>query len=68
MEPARAISAARPGGSESEALLRVAAAAAGTHELEQVLELAAEEARAAIERRLAVGEPLGARRASCCGP
>ncbi len=34
-----------PGG---DALLRVAAAAAGTHELEEVLEVAAEEARAAV--------------------
>jgi diguanylate cyclase (GGDEF)-like protein len=50
MEPARVISAAfgRPPGGESEALLRVAAAAAGTHELEEVLEVAAEEARAAV--------------------
>ncbi len=62
MEPARAfppapkprarnggvIRAARPTGSEGEALLRVAAAAAGAHDLEQVLELAAEEARAAV--------------------
>ncbi|MGH2848432.1 MAG: diguanylate cyclase domain-containing protein, partial [Thermoleophilaceae bacterium] len=62
MEPARAISAAferqpnaaapdgalRPAGTEDEALLRVAAAAAGAHDLERVLELAAEEARAAI--------------------
>jgi len=39
----------RPAGSEREALLRVAAAAAGAHEVEQVLEVAAEEARAAIE-------------------
>jgi diguanylate cyclase (GGDEF)-like protein len=38
----------RPAGSEREALLRVAAAAAGAHDLEQVLEVAAEEARAAI--------------------
>jgi diguanylate cyclase (GGDEF)-like protein len=37
----------RPAGSEREALLRVAAAAAGARELEQVLEVAAEEARAA---------------------
>jgi diguanylate cyclase (GGDEF)-like protein len=37
----------RPAGSEREALLRVAAAAAGAHDLEQVLEVAAEEARAA---------------------
>jgi diguanylate cyclase (GGDEF)-like protein len=35
-------------GSESEALLRVAAAAAGTHELNEVLEVAAEEALAAL--------------------
>lgn len=35
-------------GSEREALLRVAAAAAGAHDLEEVLEVAAEEARAAI--------------------
>ncbi len=50
MEPARVISAAfrRPPGGESEALLRVAAAAAGTHELDEVLEVAAEEARAAV--------------------
>lgn len=50
MEPARVITAAfgRPPGGESEALLRVAAAAAGTHELEEVLEVAAEEARAAV--------------------
>jgi diguanylate cyclase (GGDEF)-like protein len=39
----------RPAGSERDALLRVAAAAAGAHDLEQVLEVAAEEARAAIE-------------------
>jgi diguanylate cyclase (GGDEF)-like protein len=38
----------RPAGSEREALLRVAAAAAGAHDLDQVLEVAAEEARAAI--------------------
>jgi diguanylate cyclase (GGDEF)-like protein len=37
----------RPTGSEREALLRVAAAAAGAHDLAQVLEVAAEEARAA---------------------
>ena len=51
MEPARGIAAApTPGqaGSEREALLRVAAAAAGAHDLEDVLEVAAEEARAAI--------------------
>jgi diguanylate cyclase (GGDEF)-like protein len=61
VEPARAISAAferrpvvqgdggsRPTGSEGDALLRVAAAAAGAHHLEQVLEVASEEARAAI--------------------
>jgi diguanylate cyclase (GGDEF)-like protein len=62
MEPARAIPAAlrrrpgarppagglRPAESEGEALLRVAAAAAGTHELDEVLEVAAEEARAAV--------------------
>jgi diguanylate cyclase (GGDEF)-like protein len=35
-------------GSEGEALLRVAAAAAGTHELDEVLEVAAEEGRAAV--------------------
>ncbi len=35
-------------GTEREALLRVAAAAAGAHNLEEVLEVAAEEARAAI--------------------
>jgi diguanylate cyclase (GGDEF)-like protein len=40
--------AVRPAGSEREALLRVAAAAAGAHDLDQVLEVAAEEARAAI--------------------
>ena len=38
----------RAPGDEGEALLRVAAAAAGTHELEEVLEVAAEEARAAV--------------------
>ncbi|HYN52287.1 MAG TPA: diguanylate cyclase [Thermoleophilaceae bacterium] len=50
MEPARVITAAfeRAPGDEGEALLRVAAAAAGTHELEEVLEVAAEEARAAV--------------------
>ena len=50
MEPARVITAAfgRTPGDEGEALLRVAAAAAGTHELEEVLEVAAEEARAAV--------------------
>jgi len=40
--------AARPTGSEREALLRVAAAAAGAHDLAQVVELAAEEARQAV--------------------
>ena len=40
--------AARPTGSEREALLRVAAAAAGAHDLGQVVELAAEEARQAV--------------------
>jgi diguanylate cyclase (GGDEF)-like protein len=40
--------APRPAGSEREALLRVAAAAAGAHDLAEVLEVAAEEARAAI--------------------
>ena len=35
-------------GSEHEALLRVAAAAAGSHDLDEVLELAAEEARRAL--------------------
>jgi diguanylate cyclase (GGDEF)-like protein len=63
VEPARAISAAwrrrtgaaalngllRPAGSEREALLRVAAAAAGAHDLEEVLEVAAEQARAATD-------------------
>jgi diguanylate cyclase (GGDEF)-like protein len=52
VEPARGIAAAparEPVGSEREALLRVAAAAAGAHDLDQVLEVAAEEARAAIE-------------------
>ena len=51
MEPARGIAAAPTRaqvGSEREALLRVAAAAAGAHDLEEVLEVAAEEARAAI--------------------
>ena len=51
VEPARGITAApthRPLGSEREALLRVAAAAAGAHDLAEVLEVAAEEARAAI--------------------
>jgi diguanylate cyclase (GGDEF)-like protein len=51
VEPVRGIAAApRQGhaGSEREALLRVAAAAAGAHDLEEVLEVAAEEARAAI--------------------
>jgi diguanylate cyclase (GGDEF)-like protein len=51
VEPARGIAAAPsqgPAGSEREALLRVAAAAAGAHDLEEVLEVAAEEARAAI--------------------
>ncbi|MBA3263181.1 MAG: diguanylate cyclase [Thermoleophilaceae bacterium] len=51
MEPARGIVAAPSygqAGSEREALLRVAAAAAGAHNLEEVLEVAAEEARAAI--------------------
>lgn len=51
MEPARGIAAAptyAQVGSEREALLRVAAAAAGAHDLEEVLEVAAEEARAAI--------------------
>lgn len=50
MEPARVISASfrRPSGGEDEALLRVAAAAAGTHELEDVLEVAAEEALVAV--------------------
>jgi len=64
VEPVRAINAAsrrrpgaagalngalRPAGSEGQALLRVAAAAAGAHDLDQVLEVAAEEARAAID-------------------
>jgi diguanylate cyclase (GGDEF)-like protein len=52
VEPARGIAAAPargPVGSEREALLRVAAAAAGAHDLDQVLEVAAEEARAAID-------------------
>ncbi len=40
--------AARPTGSERDALLRVAAAAAGAHDLTQVVELAAEEARQAV--------------------
>ena len=40
--------AARPTGSERDALLRVAAAAAGAHDLAQVVELAAEEARQAV--------------------
>jgi diguanylate cyclase (GGDEF)-like protein len=51
VEPARGIAAAPAGGaagSEREALLRVAAAAAGAADLEEVLEVAAEEARAAI--------------------
>jgi diguanylate cyclase (GGDEF)-like protein len=51
VEPARGIAAApspSQAGSEREALLRVAAAAAGAHDLEEVLEVAAEEARAAI--------------------
>jgi diguanylate cyclase (GGDEF)-like protein len=51
VEPARGIAAAPTlgqAGSEREALLRVAAAAAGAHNLEEVLEVAAEEARAAI--------------------
>jgi diguanylate cyclase (GGDEF)-like protein len=51
VEPARGIAAAHSdgqAGSEREALLRVAAAAAGAHDLEEVLEVAAEEARAAI--------------------
>jgi diguanylate cyclase (GGDEF)-like protein len=51
VEPARGIAAAPnrvQAGSEREALLRVAAAAAGAHDLEEVLEVAAEEARAAI--------------------
>jgi diguanylate cyclase (GGDEF)-like protein len=51
VEPARGIAAAPTlgqAGSEREALLRVAAAAAGAHDLEEVLEVAAEEARAAI--------------------
>jgi diguanylate cyclase (GGDEF)-like protein len=51
VEAARGITAARthrPEGSEREALLRVAAAAAGAHDLAEVLEVAAEEARAAI--------------------
>jgi len=51
VEPARGIAAAPSyvqAGSEREALLRVAAAAAGAHDLEEVLEVAAEEARAAI--------------------
>ena len=51
MEPARGVAAAPTfgqAGSEREALLRVAAAAAGAHDLEEVLEVAAEEARAAI--------------------
>jgi diguanylate cyclase (GGDEF)-like protein len=51
VEPARGVAAAPifgQAGSEREALLRVAAAAAGAHDLEEVLEVAAEEARAAI--------------------
>jgi GAF domain-containing protein len=51
VEPVRGIAAApnrAQAGSEREALLRVAAAAAGAHDLEEVLEVAAEEARAAI--------------------
>jgi diguanylate cyclase (GGDEF)-like protein len=51
VEPARGIAAAPTdgqAGSEREALLRVAAAAAGAHDLEEVLEVAAEEARTAI--------------------
>ena len=51
MEPARGVAPAQtegPAGSEREALLRVAAAAAGAADLEEVLEVAAEEARAAI--------------------
>jgi diguanylate cyclase (GGDEF)-like protein len=42
--------AQRPdGGSERDALIRVAAAAAGAHRLDQVLELAAEEARRVLD-------------------
>jgi diguanylate cyclase (GGDEF)-like protein len=61
VEPVRGLTAALPqtdvaarnwgvrsDGADREALLRVAAAAAGAHDLEQVLEVAAEEARAAI--------------------
>jgi diguanylate cyclase (GGDEF)-like protein len=50
VEPARVISAAlRPSSQgEDDALLRVAAAAAGTHEIEEVLEVAAEEALTAV--------------------
>jgi GAF domain-containing protein len=51
VEPARGIAAAPShahAGSEREALLRVAAAAAGAHDLEEVLEVAADEARTAI--------------------
>jgi diguanylate cyclase (GGDEF)-like protein len=48
VKPAARNGALRPAGSEREALLRVAAAAAGAHDLAQVLEVAAEEARAAI--------------------
>ena len=44
----RAADAGSAPGTEREALLRVAAAAAGAHNLEEVLEVAAEEARAAI--------------------
>jgi diguanylate cyclase (GGDEF)-like protein len=50
VEPARVISAAvrPPPEREGDALLRVAAAAAGTHEIEEVLEVAAEEALTAV--------------------
>jgi diguanylate cyclase (GGDEF)-like protein len=48
MEPARVITAAFRGPPGGDALLRVAAAAAGTHDLEEVLEVAAEEARPAM--------------------
>lgn len=46
--PDRAIDRALNRRPESDALLRVAAAAAGSHELDQVLEVAAEEARTAV--------------------
>jgi diguanylate cyclase (GGDEF)-like protein len=50
VEPARVISAAvsTPPEREGDALLRVAAAAAGTHEIDEVLEVAAEEALTAV--------------------